>query len=233
VKILIVEDDEKIAAFIAKGLRERGYAVDVAHDGEAGEGLAHTESYEAAIIDIMLPGIDGLTLIEGMRAAGLRTPVLILSARRTIDDRVKGLRAGGDDYLVKPFSFFELEARIEALIRRSLPVETAGEGDVFRVADLELDPWKHEVRRHGQSIALQAREFRLLELLARNAGRVISKTSILEYVYEYNLRPANQCRRCSDSPTACQDRQGDRTQTHSHRARCRICPPHLTEIRPG
>ena len=188
-KILVIEDDEKIAGFIANGLRERGYAVDVAHDGEAGGDLAHRGNYEAAIIDIMLPGIDGLTLIEGMRAAKLRTPVLILSARRTIDDRVNGLRAGGDDYLVKPFSFFELEARIEALIRRSLPAETSGERGTFRVADLELDPWKHEVRRHGNAITLQPREFRLLELLARNAGRVISKTAILEYVYEYNFDP--------------------------------------------
>lgn len=188
-KILVIEDDEKIAGFIANGLRERGYVVDVAHDGETGRDLAHAGTYEAAIIDIMLPGVDGLTIIEGMRAAHLRTPVLILSARRTVDDRVNGLRAGGDDYLVKPFSFFELEARIEALIRRSLPVETGPGGDIFRVADLELDPWKHEVRRHGEAIALPAREFRLLELLARNAGRVISKTAILESVYEYNFDP--------------------------------------------
>lgn len=188
-KILVIEDDEKIAGFIANGLRERGYTLDVAHRGDEGSDLAHAGPYDAAVIDIMLPGMDGLTIIEGMRAASIRTPVLILSAKRSIDDRVAGLRAGGDDYLVKPFSFFELEARIEALIRRALPADPQGSDDLFRVADLELDPWKHEVRRHGQTIALQAREFRLLELLARNAGRVISKTAILEYVYEYNFDP--------------------------------------------
>ena len=125
-----------------------------------------------------------------MRSAGIRTPVLILSAKRSVDDRVRGLRAGGDDYLVKPFSFFELQARIEALIRRSLPEEGSGSSDgILRVADLELDPWKHEARRHGEPVTLQPREFRFLELLARNPGRVISKTSILEHVYEYNFDP--------------------------------------------
>lgn len=189
-KILVIEDDEKIAAFIAKGLREKGFAVDVVHDGDEGADRALSFSYDAAVVDIMLPGTDGLRIVESMRAQNIRTPVLILSAKRSVGDRVKGLRAGGDDYLVKPFSFFELEARIEALIRRSLPEdETGAGGGILRVGDLELDPWKHEARRQGENIALQPREFRFLELLARNAGRVISKTAILDHVYEYNFDP--------------------------------------------
>ncbi len=188
-KILVIEDDEKIAGFVSNGLRERGYAVDVAHDGRNGSDLAQSARYDAAVIDIMLPEVDGLTIIEEMRAANIRTPVLILSARRSVDDRVRGLKAGGDDYLVKPFSFSELDARIEALIRRAMPANSAAPPGVLRVADLELDPWKHEVRRQGESITLQPREFRLLELLARNAGRVVSKTTILDSVYEYNFDP--------------------------------------------
>lgn len=189
-KILVIEDDEKIAAFIANGLRENGFAVDVVHDGDEGADLALSSPYDAAVVDIMLPGTDGLAIVAAMRARNIRTPVLMLSAKRSVGDRVKGLRAGGDDYLVKPFSFFELEARIEALIRRSLPGDEARSGTgILRVADLELDPWKHEARRQGENIALQPREFRFLELLARNAGRVISKTAILEHVYEYNFDP--------------------------------------------
>lgn len=192
-KILVIEDDQTIADYIAKGLRESGYAVDVARAGFEGEELACSVSYDAAVVDIMLPEVDGLTIIEKMRARGITTPVLILSARRTVDDRVHGLRAGGDDYLVKPFSFSELEARIEALIRRASPAPDAKARDpreaVLRIADLELDAWKHEVRRRGEVIPLQPKEFRLLELLARNPGRVVTKTSILETVYEYNFDP--------------------------------------------
>jgi len=190
-KILVIEDDETLADYVAKGLRESGYGVDVARDGYEGSELARSSAYDVAVVDIMLPGIDGLTIIEDMRAKGIRTPVLILSARRTVDDRVQGLKAGGDDYLVKPFSFSELEARIEALIRRSAPEESASKKKdaTLRVADLELEPWKHEVRRAGQVIPLQPKEFRLLEYLARNAGRVVTKTSILETVYEYNFDP--------------------------------------------
>ncbi|MEM8954052.1 MAG: response regulator transcription factor [Verrucomicrobiota bacterium] len=190
-KILVIEDDKTIAAYIAKGLREAGYTVDVAHDGDEGSDLAQIGPYDAAVVDIMLPGTDGLTIIEEMRAEKIATPVLILSAKRSVDDRVKGLRAGGDDYMVKPFSFSELEARIEALIRRAAPADSADSTDssILRVADLELDSWKHEVRRAGQTITLQPREFRFLEFLARNAGRVLTKTSILEHVYEYNFDP--------------------------------------------
>jgi two-component system OmpR family response regulator len=189
-KILVIEDDKTIAAYIAKGLRETGYTVDVANDGDEGSDLAQIGPYDAAVVDIMLPGTDGLTIIEEMRAEKITTPVLILSAKRSVDDRVRGLRAGGDDYMVKPFSFSELVARIEALIRRSAPSPAEGsESSTLRVADLELDSWKHEVRRAGQTITLQPREFRFLEFLARNAGRVLTKTAILEHVYEYNFDP--------------------------------------------
>jgi two-component system OmpR family response regulator len=189
-KILVIEDDKTIAAYIAKGLRETGYTVDVANDGDEGSDLAQIGPYDAAVVDIMLPGTDGLTIIEEMRAEHITTPVLILSAKRSVDDRVRGLRAGGDDYMVKPFSFSELEARIEALIRRSIPAPSEqSESSVLRVADLELNSWKHEVRRAGQTITLQPREFRFLEYLARNAGRVLTKTAILEHVYEYNFDP--------------------------------------------
>lgn len=190
-KILVIEDDETIAHFVAKGLRETGYSVDVARDGFEGSELALSEGYQAAVVDIMLPGIDGISIIQEMRQKSVSTPVLILSARRTVDDRVAGLRAGGDDYLIKPFSFSELVARLEALIRRSNPV-SAGPGDerqALKVADLELDPWKHEARRSGEVIPLQPREFSLLEFLVRNANRVVTKTSILEAVYEYNFDP--------------------------------------------
>jgi two-component system OmpR family response regulator len=189
-KILVIEDDKTIAAYIAKGLRETGYTVDVTNDGDEGSDLAQIGPYDAAVVDIMLPGTDGLTIIEEMRAEHITTPVLILSAKRSVDDRVRGLRAGGDDYMVKPFSFSELEARIEALIRRSTPAPAeTSESATLRVADLELDSWKHEVRRAGQTITLQPREFRFLEFLARNAGRVLTKTAILEHVYEYNFDP--------------------------------------------
>ncbi len=190
-KILVIEDDPTISEYIARGLRESGYLVDVAADGIEGSELARSTIYDAAVIDIMLPEVDGLTIIEEMRHRGIETPVLILSARRTVDDRVQGLRAGGDDYLVKPFSFSELEARIEALIRRSSRgVGGEFEGrDVLQVADLSLDPWKHEAKRGDAVISLQPREFRLLEYLMRNAGRVVTKTAILESVYEYHFDP--------------------------------------------
>jgi two-component system OmpR family response regulator len=145
--------------------------------------------YAAAVVDIMLPGVDGLTIIGQMRRQGVATPVLILGARHTVDDRVHGLKTGGDDYMVKPFSFAELEARIQALIRRSSPATPDADRGVMRVADLELNPWKHEATRDGRVIALQPREFQLLEFLARNAGRVVTKTSILENVYEYHFDP--------------------------------------------
>jgi len=185
-RLLLIEDDEKIASFITKGLRQAGFAVDHALDGETGLDLALTEPYDAAIIDIMLPGLDGLTLIERMRAEGKDTPVIILSAKRSVDDRVKGLQKGGDDYLTKPFSFSELLARIQALIRRST---RTSQPSVLTVGDLSMDLYKREVSRAGRKIDLQPREFSLLEYLMRNRGRVVSKTMILEHVWDYSFDP--------------------------------------------
>jgi two-component system OmpR family response regulator len=185
-KILIIEDDATIAEFIAKGLGEAGFAVDVAHDGLEGETLALARPYDAAIVDLMLPGKDGLTLIEELRQRGWKVPVLILSARRSVEDRVKGLQTGGDDYLTKPFAFSELLARIQALIRR-----TTGASEPTRLtyADLTLDLLTREVRRGETVLELRPRELALLEYLMRNPGRVISKTAILAHVFDYRFDP--------------------------------------------
>lgn len=185
-RILVVEDDKKIASFVAKGLKEAGYAVDVAQDGLDGLDLGLSGVYDAAVIDIMLPGIDGLTLIERLRAKKNNTPVIILSAKRTVDDRVKGLQAGGDDYLTKPFSFSELLARIQALIRRDTRV---AEPSTLTVGDLSIDLLAREAKRGDTVISLPAREFALLEYLMRHPGRIISKTSILENIYDYSFDP--------------------------------------------
>lgn len=185
-RVLVVEDDAKIASFIARGLKEAGFAVDVAADGLEGLHLALEGNYDAAVIDLMLPGLDGLSLIERLREKKVLTPVIILSARRSVDDRVRGLQAGGDDYLTKPFSFSELLARIQALIRRSSRV---AEPTSLTVGDLHLDLLSREVTRAGRRISLPAKEFALLELLMRNAGRVVSKTTILERVYDYGFDP--------------------------------------------
>ena len=185
-RILVVEDDSKIASFICAGLRQAGFAVDDARDGEEGLHLALTEPYDAAVIDLMLPKVDGLSLIEALRKGGRNTPVLILSAKRAVDDRVKGLQAGGDDYLTKPFAFSELLARVQALIRRS---SGAVEPTRLQVSDLSFDLLTREVVRAGQPIALQPRELTLLEYLMRNAGRVVSKTMILEHVWNYHFDP--------------------------------------------
>ncbi len=185
-RLLLVEDDEKIASFIIKGLKQSGFAVDHAADGEEGLSLALVEPYDAAIIDIMLPKLDGLSLIEKMRSEGKNTPIIILSAKRSVDDRVKGLQKGGDDYLTKPFSFSELLARIQALIRRST---ASTEPTTLSVGDLSLDLLKREVIRRGQKLELQPREFSLLEYLMRNSGRVVSKTMILEHVWDYAFDP--------------------------------------------
>jgi two-component system OmpR family response regulator len=185
-RLLIVEDDATIADFVAKGLTEAGFAVDVADDGARGLELAVTGSYDVAIVDVMLPAIDGLTLIDRMRARGTRTPVLILSARRTVDDRVRGLQAGGDDYLTKPFAFAELLARVQALIRRSTG---ATEPTRLTVADLALDLLARRADRAGRALELRPREFALLEYLMRNPGRVLSKTMILSHVWGYNFNP--------------------------------------------
>ena len=185
-RALLVEDDSKVAAFILQGLREAGFAVDHAADGEAGLDLLANEPYDVAVVDIMLPKLDGLSLIETVRRQGVNTPVLILSARRSLDDRVRGLQTGGDDYLVKPFAFTELLARLQALVRRS---SGAVQPTTLSIADLSLDLLTREVRRGDQVIELQPREFSLLEYLLRNAGRVVSKTMILEHVWDYSFDP--------------------------------------------
>lgn len=185
-RVLVVEDDEKIAEFIKKGLEQWGYAVDLAHDGEEAEYLFSEFPYDAAVVDIMLPKLDGLTLIERIRSKGIDIPVLILSARRSVDDRVEGLRRGGDDYLVKPFSFSELLARIQALIRRSTK-QTKPTG--YSVGDLSVDLLNREVVRGNKKIELQPMEFKLLEYLLRNLNRIVTKTMILEHVWNYNFDP--------------------------------------------
>lgn len=185
-RILVVEDDHTIAGFLVKGLQEAGYAVDHAADGNEGLALALSEPYDAAIVDLMLPGVDGLTIIDRMRGRKIQTPVLILSARRSVDDRVKGLQAGGDDYLTKPFALAELLARVQALIRRA--TKTA-EPTSLVVGDLVLDLVTRRVERAGRAIELRPREFALLEYLMRNAGRVVSKTMILAHVWDYHFDP--------------------------------------------
>jgi two-component system OmpR family response regulator len=185
-RVLIVEDDPTIADFVSQGLTEAGFAVDVASDGERGLELATSGSYDAAIVDLMLPKLDGLALIDRMRSGGVRTPVLILSARRSVDDRVSGLQAGGDDYLTKPFAFAELLARIQALIRRSTG---AAEPTRLVVGDVSLDLLTRRVERAGRDIELRPREFALLEYLMRNPGRVVTKTMILSHVWGYSFNP--------------------------------------------
>ncbi len=185
-RILLIEDDQQIASFVEKGLREAGFAVDCAPDGVQGLQFARSAPYDAMIVDLMLPGIDGLSLIETIRSEGNRTPLLILSARRSVDDKVAGLRKGGDDYLTKPFSFDELLARVHALIRRSSGTAASG---VLTVEDLVLDPAARRVSRDGEPVDLQPREFSLLEYLMRNAGNVVSKTMILEHVWDYRFDP--------------------------------------------
>jgi len=186
VRVLLVEDDATIAEFVGRGLREAGFAVDHESDGEGGLHAALTTPYDVAILDVMLPKRDGLAIIDEMRRRKILTPVLILSARRSVDDRVRGLQAGGDDYLTKPFAFTELLARVQALLRRS--TQTPGP-TTLTVDDLEVDLLSRRVRRAGRPIDLRPREFSLLEYLMRNAGRVVSKTMILSHVWEYNFDP--------------------------------------------
>jgi two-component system, OmpR family, response regulator len=185
-RILLVEDDAKIAAFVDKGLRAAGYAVDHASDGETGLHLALTEPYDAAVVDIMLPKLDGLSLIGEMRKKKLNTPVIILSAKASVDDRIRGLQTGGDDYLTKPFAFSELLARVQALIRRAGGISDPTQ---LTVGNLSLNLLTREVTRDGKQIELQPMEFALLEYLMRNAGRVVSKTMIIEHVWDYNFDP--------------------------------------------
>jgi two-component system OmpR family response regulator len=185
-RLLLVEDDRKIASFIINGFKAAGFAVDHAPDGEDGLHLALTEPYDAAIIDLMLPKLDGLSLIEKLRAEKKATPVIILSARGSINDRVTGLQTGGDDYLVKPFAFSELLARVQALIRRASGVS---EPTRLAVGDLTMDLLTRDVRRAGQRIDLQPLEYSLLEYLMRNAGKVVSKIMIMEHVWDYSFDP--------------------------------------------
>jgi heavy metal response regulator len=186
VRALIVEDDDTIADFVARGLREAGFAVDRVADGDAGVAAASAQPYDVAIVDVMLPRRDGLTVIEDLRRKKIVTPVLILSARRSVDDRVRGLQSGGDDYLTKPFAFAELLARVQALVRRSTRVP---EPSTLTVEDLVLDLLSRRVMRGGKAIDLRPREFALLEYLMRNPGVVVSKTMILSHVWEYNFDP--------------------------------------------
>jgi two-component system OmpR family response regulator len=185
-RLLIIEDDYQAAVSLAKGLKESGFAVDHATDGNEGLYMAISEAYDALIVDRMLPRRDGLSIIAALRAQGTMTPVLILSALGEVDDRVRGLGAGGDDYLVKPYAFAELLARVEALLRRA--GSTVGD-TVLRVADLELDLLAHRVRRAGQTIILQPREFRLLEYLVRHSNQVVTRTMLLEHVWDYHFDP--------------------------------------------
>ena len=185
-RILVVEDDNTIATFIQKGLKEAGYLVDRAPDGTVGLQLCLNETYDAAVLDLMLPKLDGLSLLNQVRARGKTTPVIILSAKRSVDDRVKGLQAGGDDYLTKPFSFSELLARIQALIRRN---ERTSEPTRLSLGNLSIDLLSREVWRGERRVDLQAREFALLEYLLRNAGRVLSKTMIMEQIWNYDFDP--------------------------------------------
>lgn len=185
-RLLLIEDDDKIVPFVAKGLKESGFVVAHAADGLSGLQMALAETYDAAVIDIMLPGMDGLAIIEELRRRRIRLPVIILSAKRSVDERIQGLQAGGDDYLTKPFAFSELLARIHALIRRAT---NAPEPTTITVGDLHIDLLGRIVTRSGQKIDLQPREFGVLEYLARNAGRVISKSMIVEHVWDYNFDP--------------------------------------------
>ena len=186
-RILLIEDDSSVADFIVRGFREGGHAIDHAADGKDGLFLATTETYDALIVDRMLPSVDGLSIVRTLRASDDHTPVLILSALGQVDDRVKGLQAGGDDYLVKPFAFSELEARLEALARRSRG--KAATETRLSVGDLEMDLLSREVRRGGQQIALQPRDFQLLEYLMRHEGQVVTRTMLLENVWDYHFDP--------------------------------------------
>jgi two-component system OmpR family response regulator len=185
-RVLVIEDDMKIASFLVNGLKQSGYAVDHATDGEAGLVQAQTYGYDAAVVDLMLPKTDGLTVIQQLRARGSHLPVLILSAKASVDDRVKGLQAGGDDYLTKPFAFSELLARVQALIRRATH---APEPTRLAVGNLTLDLLTRDVRRGEEAIDLQPREFALLEYLMRHANRPVTKTMILEHIFDYSFDP--------------------------------------------
>lgn len=186
-RILLVEDNQRVAQFVVKGLREEGHAVDHADNGRDGLFLASSEPYDAIILDRMLPGgIDGLAIVEALRKTENKTPILILSALGEVDDRIRGLRAGGDDYLTKPFAFGELAARLDALVRRS---QGSRPGTILSVGDLSMDLLSRAVMRAGKSIPLQPREFKLLEFLMRHAGQAVTRTMLLEQVWDYHFDP--------------------------------------------
>lgn len=187
-RILLIEDDKDVASFILKGMKEAGHNLDVAEKGKDGLFLAMTETYDVMIVDRMLPEVDGLTIIKTTRSSGNKVPALILSALGEVDDRVEGLRSGGDDYLVKPFAFAELLARIEILGKRKDETTSKNE-TALRVADLHIDLLTRKVTRGGQTIDLQPREFRLLEYLVRNKDQVVTRTMLLEYVWDYHFDP--------------------------------------------
>jgi two-component system OmpR family response regulator len=187
-RILIIEDDREAASYLTKAFREAGHVADQATDGVDGYALAEAGDYDVLIVDRMLPKLDGLSLIRSLREQKVDTPVLILSALGQVDDRVKGLRAGGDDYLPKPYAFSELLARVEVLARRRTATPSS-EATVYRVGDLELDRLSHRVTRGGAEIVLQPREFRLLEYLMKNAGQVVTRTMLLEHVWDYHFDP--------------------------------------------
>ncbi|WP_312345820.1 response regulator transcription factor [Stenotrophomonas acidaminiphila] len=188
-RILVVEDDTQISAYIAKGLREDGHVVDCVDNGRDGLFMATTETYAAVVLDRMLPGLDGLTVLRTLRGAGNTVPVLLLTALADVDHRVEGLRAGADDYLVKPFAFAELSARLDGLSRRAPGASPAAVSTRLQVADLELDLLRRTASRAGRAIDLLPREFMLLEYLMRNAGRVVTRTMLLESVWNYHFDP--------------------------------------------
>lgn len=185
-RVLVVEDDRETAAFLQKSLKESGHVPELASDGETGLAMAREGGFDVLIVDRMLPALDGLSLVKSLRATGDSTPVLFLSALGDVDDRVKGLRAGGDDYLTKPYAYTELLARIEALARRKTPEEQVTR---YVVGDLVLDRLAHRVTRAGENIPLQPREYRLLEYLMRHAGQVVTRTMLLENVWDYHFDP--------------------------------------------
>jgi two-component system OmpR family response regulator len=185
-RVLVVEDDQKIASFIVRGLKQASYAVDHASDGEAALAIAQSTDYDAAVVDIMLPKLDGISLVRRLRAERRAVPVLFLSARTSVDDRVRGLQSGGDDYMTKPFAFSELLARVQALIRRA---SQAPESTRLAAGDVALDLVTREVTRAGERVELQPREFSLLAFFLRHAGRPVSKTMILEHVWDYSFDP--------------------------------------------
>ncbi len=186
-RVLVVEDDKKIASFVTTGLKQAGFAVDHSGDGEEAYALASATPYDVGIVDVMIPKMDGLTLVQNLRKDDIKIPIIFLSARGSVEDRIKGLQSGGDDYLTKPFSFAELLARVQAIIRRS--TQSTTESTRLSAGDLSMDLLTREVTRSGKKIDLQPREFALLEYLLRNTGKVVTKAMILEHIFDYSFDP--------------------------------------------